>query len=352
MSSGEFKSTYKHAAALVRARLSSKTGIRELLIELEKRIPDEKLDPRYHRELFFEPRIDAQLIKVPIETAESAAELLHKFGVFRLWVRVNCPDVEEHEVGTILETDDPDDFELLTSKSCDHCGRHHDLDWEDCETVYAINTRLNNDQKEFDFSRLKSKAKNRPQTTAKIAITDQSRCEVLSEQDRPETTPRGLLIVALRSNHEVQDVPSPLSVWLSAWAGPTIILFSYLLSIIPVARFAGERLAWGMSVLVLVIIFLVIRGQVQTKLAPTAVQRQAMYWGFPIAAICLSAGVTGFHLKAAAGEGEPWWTRLDYGETSPLLIWAGVVLFLLTLLFVWGYDFSRGWFERKTGQSE
>lgn len=352
MSSSAFRNIYVNAAAIVRAKLSEQTGIEELLSELGKRVPDEDEDPRRHRELFFEPRIDAQQIGVPVETAELAAVLLHRIGVFRLWVRVACPDVEDHEVGTILETDDPTEFEQLAAASCDYCGRHHDLGWENCETVYAFSTRLDQNEQQFDYSRLKSVFRSPQQVSGMLSFSDQSRCEILTQQVKRDMPFEELLVLTLRSNHDAQEVPAPFRVWKNAWVGPGSILVAYMLLIIPIEKFVGERLAWGVTVVVVVVVFLVIRGQVQANLAPTAVQRTAMFCGFPISAFCITAGATGLHINAGAGEGQPWWTRLEFGEQSTLLIVAGVILFIAMLLFVWAYDYSRGWLELRTRERE
>jgi hypothetical protein len=344
MSSSDFKSIYKNAAAIVQAKLSDKPGIVKLLQALGERVPESDQDPRLCRELFFEPRLDAQQIGVPIETAEAAANLLHRMGILRLWVRVNCPDVDENEVGTILETDEPNDFELISSKSCDNCGRHHDLGWEDCETVYAISTKLDEDDRHFDYSRLRT----RP-GTSRLAeskpISDKDRCEVLAQHPQNTGSAPSLLMLALKSNNAIQEVPAPLAIWQHAWTGPTVILLGYFILIIPLKLLAGERLAWGATVLVLSVVLLVIRGQVQSSLAPSVVQRTAMYLGFPISAGCFTAGATGLHINVEAGDGKPWWTRCELGEHSVPLICSGTILFIAVLFFVWGYDFSRGWFR-------
>lgn len=351
MSLTEFKSIFNNAAAIVRARLSEYEGIDKLLDEISGRIPNKQEDPRQHRELFFEPRLDAQQIEVPVDTAESAALLLHQMGMLRLWVRVTCPNTDEHEVGTILETDDPKEFESLAESSCDFCGHHHDLGWEDCETIYAINTRFIKSEQQFDYSKLKSRIIPTRNSVQPIDISDQNRCEIISANVKGDLSTQDVLIFALNSNQETLNVPSPLNVWVHAWAGPIVLLFLYLLLIIPIAIFAGERLAWGVTILVFGIVYLVIRGQVQAKLAPTAVQRTAMFCGFPISACCFTAGATGVHIKAAAGDNQPWWTRLEYGETSPLLIIIGGILFVALLFFVWGYDFSRGWLTQNNQSS-
>lgn len=346
MSSNEFKTIYSNAAAITKATLSAKKGIESLLDELGRRVPDEEKDPRQNRELFFEPRVDAQRIGVPLETAEAAAVLLHRIGVLRLWVRVSCPDAEDHEVGTILETDDPTEFEKLASTSCEVCGRHHDLGWENCETTYAICTRLDQKEQKFDFDRLISRVNPTQPLATAVTIPDQVRCQMVTERAKSDESPGGLLVLALKANQNIQEVPTPLSVWLNSWGGPAVILVLYFILIIPIAKLIGERLAWGVTVLTFGVIFLVIRGQVQAKLAPTAVQRTAMYLGFPISGCCFTAGATGLHISASAGEGQPWWSRIEFGEQSTLLITAGTFLFVATLFFVWGYDYSRGWLNR------
>ena len=72
-----------------------------------------------------------------------------------------------------------------------------------------------------------------------------------------------------------------------------------------------------------------------------------MYLGFPIATCCITAGVTGFKLDASAGEGQPWWACVAFGEQSNTLIVTGSLLFVTVLVFVWAYDVQRGWLKRR-----
>lgn len=348
MSSGELANIYRNAAAVLQAKLSSSPGVAKVLAEIGRRVPDAVADPRTHRDLFFEPRIDAQQLGVPTETAEEVAVWLHRFGVLRLWVRVRCPDTEEYEDGTILETDDPSEFDQLASRSCEYCGRYHDLDEDNCETIYAINTTQRDDAQRFDYSRLASTFSHRGGQGGGVMVQGTAaRCEVVAERYDNEVSLGQAIVFALQANRAVEPVPAPSSVWWNAWGGPLVILLTYLVLLIPIVRLCGQVIACVASVVVLGVIFFVIRGQVMAKLAPTAVQRTAMYLGFPIATCCITAGVTGFKLDASAGEGHPWWACIAFGEQSNTLIVMGSLLFVTVLVFVGAYDFQRGWLKRR-----
>ena len=320
-------------------------GVAKFLSNLETRAPRQPADPKVHRELFIEPWIDAQQVGVPVETAEAVAELLQRFGVLRLWVRVHCPDADESEPATILETDNADDFDQLVAKSCGHCGRHHDLTWEHCETIFAFNVAGSDAEQKFDYGRLRSTVLCSPSRETERG-RDLVRCEVAANEILSTATePRLVVSRALRSNSEVTSCPPPWEAWLNAWGGPVLILVAYMLLIIPITMFCGQFVTYVVSLVTLVIVFLVIRGQVLAKLAPTAIQRTAMYLGFPIATCCITAGATGLHFKASADQDKPWWARVDLGEESWPMIGAGVMIFVATLVFVWCYDFRRGWLK-------
>jgi hypothetical protein len=134
--------------------------------------------------------------------------------------------------------------------------------------------------------------------------------------------------------------------------GPLLLIGVYSLLIIPIARFCGQLIGILFSAVILVALFLVIRGQVQAKLAPTVIQRTALWGGLSLATYCMAAGSTGFHINAEAGEGLPWWSKIAFGEVSIPLLWCGGLSYALTLLFVFGFDFQRGWFSRGAGNKD
>jgi hypothetical protein len=140
-----------------------------------------------------------------------------------------------------------------------------------------------------------------------------------------------------------------------AWLGPIIMILAYLILIIPIVKFCGQVIAVIVSIVVLIALFLVIRGQVNAKLAPTIVQRLGLYGGLTLSTYCVAAGSTGFRLKGEVGKDQPWWSRFDFGELSELLIRYGIVFFALTLIFVFAFDFQRGWLkaiEKNGGSSQ
>jgi hypothetical protein len=345
----ELKHIYRNAANIIRAKYSTLNGVDKVLRSLEKRLPKEPMDPRVHRNLFFEPRIDSQQLSVPLETAETVAVQLQKFGLLRLWVRVTCPNREEGESGTVLETDTPSDFELLASRSCDHCGSHHDFEWRNTETFYAVNSGGDESDQAFKYERLKSKiqrvvANGRPEQSFDLV-----RCETVLNEANGHTalaTTDRVIALALHTNHAVLDIPPAISAWWNAWMGPLLMIGAYSVLIIPVVRFCGQWIGVLFSIVVLVALFLVIRGQVNATLAPTVIQRTALCSGLSLATFCVAAGSTGFHINAEAGQNSPWWSKVAFGEVSEPLLYSGLSVYALTLIFVFFFDFQRGWFAR------
>ncbi|TWU41882.1 hypothetical protein [Novipirellula artificiosorum] len=349
MSLNELRPIYRNAASIIRAKYSALPGVDKVLNSLEKRLPKEPADPRVHRDLFFEPRIDSQQLSVPLTTAETVAQQLHKFGLLRLWVRVTCPNTEDGEAGTVLETDDSDSFKQLVASSCDHCGAHHEFSWEDCETVFAVNSSLDESEQHFNYASLRSTLPQVSQNGSVPQRFDLSRCEsVLNGGQRDARTTRepALIALALQANHSTLDIPPALSAWWNAWVGPLLLISAYLLLIVPIVRYCGQWIGVLVSVVVLVGLFLAIRGQVQAKLAPTVIQRTALWGGLSLATYCVAVGSTGLHINAEAGQNEPWWSKVAFGELSEPLLYSGIAVYAITLLFVFSFDFQRGWFAR------
>lgn len=350
----ELKHIYRNAANIIKAKYANLKGVVAVLDDVETKIVDGASDPRIHRDLFFDPRIDSQRIGVPVKTAEVVAQQLLTFGLLRLWVRVQCPESSVEEAATILETDDSSDFNQLAELGCEHCGGFHELTWEDCETTFAINASQNYTKQEFDYALLEvDHQKSEPDESEN---TDLIRCETVVQQVETSQPPERnvqLVALALGANRNPQSVPSPFSVWITAWLGPLIMIVAYLVLIIPVVKYCGQVVAVVVSVVVLIALFLVIRGQVNAKLAPTIVQRLGLYGGLTLSTYCVAAGSTGFHMKGEVGENQPWWSRFDFGELSEPLIRYGITFFALTLLFVFAFDLQRGWLKmmEKKGDS-
>ena len=351
----ELKHIYRNAANIIRAKFSNVNGVGSVLDDVETKFVEGATDPRIHRDLFFDPRIDSQRLGVPFETAEIVAQQLLTFGLLRLWVRVRCPESEE-EAATILETDDSSDFTKIAELGCEHCGSFHEFTWDDCETVFAINAGQNYAEQTFDYSLLRVTPEQGDQSERQS--TDLVRCKSAAYQVEAKRQPRQdiqLIAMALANNRSPQSVPSPLWVWSMAWLGPIIMILAYLILIIPIVKFCGQVIAVIVSIVVLIALFLVIRGQVNAKLAPTIVQRLGLYGGLTLSTYCVAAGSTGFRLKGEVGKDQPWWSRFDFGELSELLIRYGIVFFALTLIFVFAFDFQRGWLkaiEKNGGSSQ
>jgi hypothetical protein len=340
---------YRKAANIIRAKHSTLKGVDKVLRSLEERLPNEPMDPRVHRHLFFEPRIDSQQLSVPLATAETVAVQLQKFGLLALWVRVTCPNTEEGESGTVLETDTPSDFEKLASRSCEHCGSHHDFEWGNTETLYAINSRVDESVRAFKYESLKSRIQRVVPNGRPEQSFDQVRCETVLDAANGDAVlaPTDRIIsLALRTNHAVLDIPPAISAWWNAWMGPLLMIGAYSVLIIPVVQFCGQWIGVFFSVVILVALFLVIRGQVNAKLAPIVIQRTALWSGLSLATYCVAAGSTGFHINAEAGQNSPWWTKAAFGEVSEPLLYSGLAIYLFTLIFVFFFDFQRGWLSR------
>ncbi|MEZ6069494.1 MAG: hypothetical protein R3C10_04290 [Pirellulales bacterium] len=341
MSSNELGRIFEGAAALVEARLASEPGVSLVLAELAKRIPDAGDDPRTNRRLFFEPRIDSQQLGVSRLTAEKVAVLLHRFGVFHLWARVTCPSVGEDEAGTIVESDDADEVRSALDRSCDHCGVTHVIADVEIESVYAFATKISDDPQDFDFAALELEGIE--EVVESQGSQEPARLAVLAPLESPKSEIRLLLFQALAANSDPRNLPQPREVYFDVWKGPLLLLLLYIIGIVPVARMAGPVIAYIVSAVFLILGCLILRATVQARLAPTAVQRTAMYLGMPVGIGCFVSGVSGFRLIAEAGQEVPWWSRIEFGETSYGLTILGLFLIVVVLGFVLIYDGKIGW---------
>jgi hypothetical protein len=355
MSSSGFETIFDRAADIVRIRCSGMQGLDAVLDAIRIRIrQDGHTDPRENRELFFEPWLDAQQLRVPEETAEEVARQLLELTVLRLWTRVKCPETPSGEDGIMFETDSEDDFQRLVVKTCPHCGTTHDLVPSEIETVFAPNFPGSAGVARFNYDKLKPAP---PAVTKRTAGGGHlERCENIAQVRVGEGHPV-VEIVALALGHNAlpEEVPRPIEAWWHVWLGPLIILGLYLILIIPITIYAGNLVAVLVSAVILAVVYLVIYGHVKAKLAPSALQRQASRWGFCISIALITAGTTGVEFSAKddnrltipTGENShvtlP--LKFEYGAVNQWLLGAGVMCFLSTLVFVLLYDRKIGWFS-------
>jgi hypothetical protein len=353
MSTSDFVSIFDHAASIVRIRLSTLKGVDQVLGAIRSRLNTEVTDPRVNRELFFEPWIDSQQLGVPSETAEEVSRELHQLSVLRLWTRVRCPDVGSDEDGTVIETDSDSELKVAIDAQCPQCGSHHELTPALVETVFAPNFPNMGSVDPFDSRRLALGNPIHGTSALSQDLQVNRTASVAHVEPGSVDTFMSLLSLALSKNSTLEAVPTTDAVWLGAWKGPTGILLGYMALIGPITLCAGQTIAILVSIVVVVVIGLFLRGQVQARLAPSAVQRQATRWGIYMAVALVTAGTTGMEVsfKDEHRLTIPLWNsrplvlpvKVEYGATNPWLIGSGVFCFVVTLVFVYLYDRQKGW---------
>lgn len=341
MSSPELRIIFERAAALVEARLATEPGVSTVLADLAKRVPEIGEDPRSNRQLFFEPRIDSQQLGIPRLTAEKVAILLHRFGVFHIWARISCPSIGDNEPGTIVESDSANDVRKSLSRSCDHCGEMHEGAEADYQSVYAFVSSTSKDPVDFDFTSLELGGVE--QALDENKEDDVGRLSILADEVVSTKQVEVLLLEALATNTGTKELPAPREVYVNAWKGPLLLLSLYVFGIVPISKLAGPMIALCTSALFLLVGWMTLRSTVQARLAPSIIQRTAMYLGMPLGIGCIASGATGFHFAGAAGQETPWWTRWEFGETSFGLAGIGLLLIAMVLGFVLIYDGKIGW---------
>jgi hypothetical protein len=354
MSSSEFANIFDHAAGIVRIRCHGLLGLEAVILSLRERALSVHTDPRLHRELFFEPWLDSQQLGVPQDTAEEVARQFHQLSVLKLWTRVMCPDVPAEEDGTIIETASDIEFKEAQDRPCPHCGSLHELVPAIVDTLYAPNFPDQAEPQPFDAHRLVVK---RPMANATAEVVDQQsvRCASIVGTDPTQVQSFAVLLhQALGQNSPLEAVPTPARAWWDVWKGPLCIIIPFMILIVPVSYFAGPTIVCIVAVFVLIAMWLVLRGEVQVRLAPSSVQRSVTRWGIYISIILFTAGTTGVEvslkddnrLTIPLGENRsitlP--VKVEWGVTSPWLIGSGTLCFICTLAFMLIYDGKLGWF--------
>lgn len=355
MSSGGYESIFDHAAGIVRLRCRELPGVDAVLASLRGRAARTG-DPRVERDLFFEPWIDAQELGVPVDTAEEVARQLLELTALRLWTRVRCPEVPAEEDGTMFETDSEEEFRAKIGEACPHCGTTHDLIPSQIETVYSPNFPGSGGVAKFEYDKLKPKRSTRrkPGTERDSHIM---RCEEIAETTAATEKPVAAVVaLALSHNSPPEAVPAPVEAWTHLWLGPLLVLLIYMILIIPIAVFVGNGMALVVSIVVVLIVYLTLSTHVHAKLAPSALQRQAVRGGVYLSILLVGAGSTGIEfsltdenrvtIPLGEGPGLRLPVKVEYGSVNLWLLGAGVLCFLSTLAFVVIYDRRLGWFDR------
>jgi hypothetical protein len=306
--------------------------------------------------LFFEPWLDSQQLGVPQDTAEEVGRELHRLSVLSVWTRVRCPEVPADEDGTIIETSSDKELEQVRSEPCPHCGTFHDIVPTFVETLYAPNFPKSDHTAPFKPGRLNLR---HPRPMVDDASRDQQtlRCLAIAADPTLDGQPFVLLLKrTLATNTDLESVPSPQAAWANAWKGPLIIVVGYFILIGPIVRLAGQATGWGCGGLAIVVVWLVIRGDTQVKLAPSAASRQFTRWGMMSTVLLLTAGTTGLQFSLSEGNHTtiPLFNshklvlpiKIEYGGMNIWLIGSGLLLFVLTGIFVLINDKRIGWFVR------
>lgn len=354
MSSSEFESTFDHAASLVRIWCKGRAGLEQILEAIKQRLRRGTSDPRVDRHLFFEPWIDAQQLGVPEETAELVARQLFELSILKLWVLVKCPSRSADEDGTIVETDSADVLSKTLSADCPHCGHEHTLTVGHLETAYSPNFPNESPLAPFDYKRaLKGRSEVQvPRSDSNDRHFD--RCRTLvGEEITGEATGDAILLLALRENAAIQAVPAPPEVWWHDWAGPIITMLAIPVVLMVLTAAVGRLMALVGAAAIVCIVWLTIRGRVQARLAPSAIQRTAFQNAFILSQLLMFAGAAGVELAVKDGEKLqiPWGestitlpVKFSWGETNWGMVGVGVAVFAMSLAFVLIYDGKLGWF--------
>jgi hypothetical protein len=354
MSSNDFASIFEHAASIVRIRLSNLKGVDNVLAAIKTRLATNDFNPLTNRNLFFEPWIEAQQLRVPSDTAEEVSRELHRLTVLHLWTRLRCPDVGLHEDGTIIETDSPQRLQAVLQSDCPHCGSRHGLTSAIVETLYAPNFQSEvGDVMLFDTRRLADPPRKLVRTGL-VQDRQMMRISSIANLSSASVSDVGSsLIAALSTNSKLEDVPSPRQVWKQAWTGPSVVLLTYLVLIAPVSFCAGPAIACVASLVVIIVVFLTLRQQTQALLSSAAVQLKVTQMGFGAAIILFAAGTAGFELSMDDNHSLriPWWRdthlklpiKVEFGKVTPWLIASGLACVICILVFNYYTDRKKGW---------
>jgi hypothetical protein len=110
-----------------------------------------------------------------------------------------------------------------------------------------------------------------------------------------------------------------------------IIIGTVLCSLVGCAW--GQAWAAGVAALYLLIFIVLMYFTVRVVSGGAFLERCVLLSGGGVATV-LFTGSTGLRLSASIGEDTPWYGLFDYGETDIRLVWAGVIMFGMTLATV------------------
>lgn len=144
----EYLLIYDNAASIIEYQYRNLQGVNQILADLRSRLVHTAGNEVALADLTVEPRIDAQRLNVPQDTAIRVTAFLHKINLLHVWLRVFCPkSVRDGDSSIIVETDDSVVFKNAISDYCLYCGAvHADLKLASMEQFYKINLSGNKDR--------------------------------------------------------------------------------------------------------------------------------------------------------------------------------------------------------------
>lgn len=259
---------------------------------------------------------------------------------------MSCPRADAEESAIIVETDSGAELEAALEASCPYCGKFHDDDvdlWEFTETLYALNLP----DEAPALPAVPPRALEPPRGPLTIDAgedQDRARCAaILLRPPQPEDSPEKMLRASLESNSAPMAVPTPATVWATAWIPMLVLLAVFPITLGLAYLIAGPAVAGIGGLLCLAALYFCYRMTVQATLAPSVRQKAMLNGGLTLAMLCMTKGLLGIGVTGGFGMNRPPDFNLEWGEPQWGLVWMGAGLFAFTLLLVWGYDFSLGW---------
>lgn len=150
MSSDVFWITLDRSEVAIRKKHRRLPQTVEMINYLQQQASEAEQHSRLQN-LKLEPIHISQIAEVPINTVETVMSEMQYLGVVHLWYRLKCPNSQGGNP-SIIETNDPEEFQRALTEVCPRCQELHDeLNWDDIEQFWKFNTSENSDSR-FDPS--------------------------------------------------------------------------------------------------------------------------------------------------------------------------------------------------------
>lgn len=150
---------------------------------------------------------------------------------------------------------------------------------------------------------------------------------------RRPRSPVGQVTEALEENRPIAQLPTQMQLCILVWSrGLMLLLLGTVISCV-VGLLMGKFWALATAAAYFAVFLVLMYFTLRSVWAAAYVERRLSVCGYGLAVLLLVKS-TGLEFSGRASGQDPWYTVFEFGETNNQMVWAGVIVFVVTQVLI------------------